>query len=891
MSLPVGTKLGPYEITAPIGAGGLGEVYRARDARLGRDVAIKVLTAHLSANPEVRARFEREARTISQLNHPHLCTLHDVGAREGIDFLVMELVEGESLAARLEKGPLPVPETLRIGTQIADALDAAHRHGIIHRDLKPGNVMLTKSGAKLMDFGLARSTPLATVAGVLTQSPTVSRPLTAEGTIVGTFQYMAPEQLEGKEADARTDLWALGCVLYEAATGKRAFEGTSQASLIAAIMEHEPRPLRDLQPLSPPALEHLVKRCLAKDPGERWQSARDVALELAWIAETGSQAAIPGPQAAGRRKRERLAWGGVVTVMAVAIVALAAVVALQSMRPRPAPAPARMTILAPEGAAIQTDGPPPAMSPDGRKLVFSALDSSGTRRLWIRPLDSSSAQPLPGTDGVTYAFWSPDGRFVAFFAEGKLRKIPAAGGPPETICDAPDARGGTWSKDGVIVFAPQAIGPLVRVSPEGGEVMTVVTPDPARGETGLRFPQFLPDGRHFLYVSLPRKQGQFDIYVGDVDSKETRRTLTAGSSPVYAEPGYLLFERTGRLVAQQFDPAALRTTGRVIPLADAPPPASNEADPLLAATKDVLVFLAATIPNTQLTWLDRTGNKLGAIPLPPGRYETLSLSPDDRTVATVKLTTPGGGDLWTVDLERGVASRLTFDGKVEASHCAWSPDGSRIAFDSDPSGHYDIYQVPASGTGRPELLLQSSFHKYAGAWSPDGKLLLYGQLGEGTGYDLWLLPLQGKGRPDPYLRSPFYEMGGYISPDGRWLAYVSNETGSYEFYVSSFPVPGEKIRVSTSGGTGGQWSRNGRELVLWNGPDIVRVAGPVLSLEVQTTPSFKAGTPRELFTLRQTMPGFVATADLQRFLAAMPVEETAPPSIAVILNWQAALER
>jgi Tol biopolymer transport system component len=885
--LAPGTSLGPYKILAPLGAGGMGEVYRAHDSRLGRDVAIKVLSPHLAATLEVRARFEREARTISQHNHPHICTLYDVGHQDGTDYLVMELLEGETLAHRLEKGPLPVAEVLSLGTQIADALDRAHRAGVVHRDLKPGNVMLTKAGAKLMDFGLARSHASAPVAGALTESPTVSRPLTAEGTIVGTFQYMAPEQLEGKEADARSDIWALGCVLYEVATGKRAFEGASQASLIVAIMKDEPRSISELAPLSPPALERAVKRCLMKDPDDRWQSARDVMHELQWIAAAGSQAGVPAPIAVRRRHRERLAWGAVVAVMAVALVAVAA---QQWVRRPLALGLARLTITVPAGGPIPVDNP--AISPDGRRLVFIARDSSGTQRLWIRPLDSSSAQPLAGAEGGWFPFWSPDSRFIAFFANGKLRKIPAAGGPAETICDAPDARGGSWSKDDVIVFAPLAVGPLMRVSADGGEVVTVARPDSARGETALRFPCFLPDGRHFLYVSLPGKPGQLDVYAGALDSKETRRVMSAVSAPVYAEPGYLLFERDGRLVAQRFDGSRMRSTGRVIALEDAPPPSGNTGAPIVCPpSKSVLVVVGAKTPDTQLAWFDRSGRRTGTVPLPSGRYELPTLSPDGRWAAVTRVYSGTRGDLWMVDLQRGIATPATSDGSGGGGG-VWAPDGSRFACACNPSGPYDIYQVRAGGAGRPEPLYQSSvIFKAPAAWSPDGRYLVLTQYGEATDWDLWLLPLEGQRRPVPYLCTPFNDgVQADISSDGRWLAYASNESGRSQIYVRSFPEPGERYQVSTTGGTAAQWSRDGRELLIWTGGEPGNPVSPVLSVDVQTTPSFKAGTPHVLFP-RPDVPGIAVSRDLKSFLAAVPAEGAPAPSITVILNWQEALKR
>jgi Tol biopolymer transport system component len=899
MTLSSGTTLGPYQIVGSLGAGGMGEVYRAHDPRLGRDVAMKVLSPWLAATPEARARFEREARTISQLNHPHICTLFDVGREGDTDFLVMELLEGETLAHRLEKGPLPVAELLSLGAQIADALDRAHRAGVVHRDLKPANVMLTKGGAKLMDFGLARAAPapdgrgLTVVPGDLSESPTVSRPLTREGTLVGTFQYMAPEQLEGKEADARSDIWALGCVLYEMATGKLAFEGTSQASLVAAIMEHEPPAITVLKPLTPPTLEHLVNRCLAKAPADRWQSTRDVMLELRWIAgqvsQGDSRAGALAPAAMRGRRRERLAW----TILAAALaVALVGVSALHWARHLHAPELVRLTVTAPAGQTIRADNPSAAISPDGRTLVFGVFDAAGTRRLWIRRLDTSSAQPLAVTENADFPFWSPDGRFIAFFAGNKLRKVPAAGGPPETICEAPDARGGSWSTGGNIVFAPLATGPLARVSSDGGEVVTIVRPDSTRGETGLRWPCILPDGRHFLYVSIPEKQGQFDVYLGDLRTGKTQRVMTAASAPVYAEPGYLFFERDRRLVAQRFDLSRMRPTGRVIALDDAPPFATNTGAPILfPPSTDALVLIGAKTPDSQLTWLDRTGRRTGTVPLPPGHYEFPRLSPDDHWATVLKLYSAERGDLWIVDLQRAVATPATFDSSA-ISEGRWAPGGSCVAYCCKRSGRQDIYQMHANGKAPPELLVRASV-MFASpmTWSPDGKYFLYGQLGRTTLWDLWLLPLNGERKPVPYLCTPYNEYGADISPDGHWLAYASEETGRSEVYVASFPEPGEKYRISTSGGTGAQWSGDGKELLIWAGGD---QSGPVVSLfsvDVQTTPTFKCGTPRLLFTqFPDVLPFTAATRDLQRFLAAVPVEGTTPPSITVLLNWQVALK-
>jgi Tol biopolymer transport system component len=924
MPIGPGVRLGPYEIVTLLGAGGMGEVYRARDTRLDRTVAIKILPPEFAGDPDRRARFEREARAISQLNHPHICSLFDIGEavptgpqspaqpglRRGesapspssVNYLVMEHLEGETLAARLDRAPLPLAEALRIGGEIASALDSAHRHGIVHRDLKPANVMLVKGAArsgaaqaKLMDFGLARPVALVGQTGATTESQTVRRPLTAEGMIVGTLQYMAPEQLEGKESDARTDLWALGCVLYEMATGKRAFAGTSQASLIAAILQHDPPPITATQPLSPPALDRVVRQCLEKDPEDRWQSARDVSSELGWIAGSTSGAL---PVIVGGRSRSRKHLVGEViaaVALAFAFFAVGFLLAGRLTVHRPADqALIRFVVTAPAGLTVQTDGTAAAISPDGRRLAFVAVDSTGVPRLWIRALDTFPAQAFPGTDNAFFPFWSPDSRFVAFWSDGKLRKVPAGGGAAEVICDASDFRGGTWNKDGVIVFAPQIAGPLLRVSASGGETVEVARPDSARGETALRWPGFLPDGRHFLYVSLPARNGSYDVYVGALGSTESRRLMTAGSAPVYAEPGYLLFASGDRLVARQFDAERLQLMGDVVPIGDVAPYAVSEGAYLLSASVNgVLAHVSTTPPDTQLVWLDRAGRTLDAVALPAASYARPFLSPDDRRAIVAKSSSPRSADLWLVDLERPVASPLTFDGSAASSARGdslvfWSPDGGRVTYQC---GGYDICEVPTTGAGLPEPLIQQSgvFHDPSG-FSPDGRYVVFSRLDEGKAYDLYLLPLQGDRKPVRYLHTPFNAVAAAVSPDGHWLAYASDETGRSEVYVRSFPEPGEKYPISMAGGGRAQWSKDGRELLIYTGSDLSHTVGPVYAVDVQTTPTFKAKTPRLLFTPRRDVLGLAATSDLQRFLAAVPVEGASPASITVVLNWQAALK-
>jgi Tol biopolymer transport system component len=860
----------------------MGEVYRARDTRLDRVVAVKVLPSDLAATPELRARFEREARAVSSLNHPHICVLHDVGHQDGVDFLVMELLEGETLASRLARGPLSTPDLLRFGIEVADALDRAHRGGIIHRDLKPGNIMLTRSGAKLLDFGLARAASLGGGPGGLSQSPTVARALTEAGTIVGTFQYMAPEQLEGKEADPRTDVFALGAVLYEMATGRAAFEGKSQASLISAIMSLEPPPIGASAPMSPPALDQLVRGCLAKDPEERIQTAHDVRLQLQWIRDAGSAMGVPAPVAARRRGRERLAWA----VASIAVAGLGAA-AVPRLVQRPVERRLmRFAVTAPDNATLPLDPAFSAISPDGHRLSYVAADSSGTLHIWVRPLESLTAQRLEGTENAQRPFWSPDSRSIGFDADGKLKKVSVAGGASEVLCDAPDARGGSWSQDGTILFAPVAAGPLMRVSAEGGEPVEMLRPDSTRHETALRWPRFLPDGKHFLFISLPPHQGNYDVYLGSLGSGEPKRLFAAATAPVYAEPGYLVFVRNARLMAQRFDRRRLALMGSAVSLGEAPPLSISAGAPAASASDNgILAHPAAGFPNTELAWFDRAGKRLGTVPLPPGRYEGLSISPDGQRAIVERRSSPSATDLWMVELARGLATRFTF-GSSLVNNAVWSPDGSRIAFGGSRAGPRDIYEKPANGAGEEKALYQSSIpFKNLSQWSPDGKHLVFDQPDAATGWDVWLLPADGDRTPTPLVRSPFNETGGQFSPDGRWIAYFSDESGKQECYVQSFPGLGSKYQVSTSGGFGSQWSKDGKELF------ILSLDGTVQLADVQTAPSFSASTPRSLFKARQDLAGFALTPDLQRFLLTVPVGQAAPSSITLEVNWAAALKR
>ncbi len=889
MALAAGSRLGPYEILSPLGAGGMGEVYRARDTRLERTVAVKVLPAAMSSSPEVRQRFEREAKTISQLSHPHICALYDVGREGETEYLVMELLEGETLTDRLAKGALPLEQTLRYGQEIAGALDKAHRQGIVHRDLKPGNVMLTKSGVKLLDFGLAKGFELPKEKGSLTSLPT-QQGLTQEGTILGTFQYMAPEQLEGKEADARTDIFAFGATLYEMATGKKAFTGTTQASLIGAILHTEPEPISAEQPASPPALDRVVKTCLARDPEERWQSAADIRRELQWISEA-SAASLAAPMAVGptRRNLERLAW----VLMGASLLAALAIAFVHFRESPLEPRPIRFSVFPPEQT---THGggpaaPQAALSPDGRYLAFVATTLDRTSQLWVRPLDSLAAQKLAGTEDASFPFWSPDSRFLGFFTPGKLKKIDAFGGPPQALCDAPEGNGGTWNRDGVIVFAPNRVGALARVSATGGVPADVTALDRSRQETGHLWPQFLPDGRHFLYLALSGRRENRGIYVHSLASKEAGLVLRTEVRATYTPPGYLLFVQQGTLMAQRFDSNRLQLSGEPARVAEqvAYNP-GNGRTTLSASENGVIAYRtgsAGGVPMSELVWFDRGGKRIGSAG-GPGLYVRPRLSPDEKLIAVQRRDPQTGtDDIWLVDLARSTVSRLTFDSSNQ-THPTWSPDGSRIAFASDQDGMSNLYQKLSNGAGGEELLLSSDTSKFVTDWSPDGRFIVYEDQGRGTGTDLWVLPLSGDRKPTPFLRTEFNESQGQFSPDGRWMAYSSNESGRVEVYVQAFPASGGKWQISTAGGSYPRWRRDGKEL-------FYRAADrKLMAVEVQTASTLQAGQPRALFELRVSevpVIPYTVSADGQRFLVDTPTEESNAAPITVVLNWFTELKK
>jgi serine/threonine protein kinase len=890
MQLSPGTRLGPHEIIAPLGAGGMGEVYRARDTRLGREVAIKVLPQHLSASPEVRARFEREARTVSGLNHPHICTLFDVGREGNTDYLVMELIEGETLADRLAKGALPTPEVLRIGGEIADALDKAHRAGIVHRDLKPGNIMLTRSGAKLMDFGLARATGLASHAGsgasiaTMTQSPTVAQPLTAEGSIVGTFQYMSPEQLEGKEADERSDLWALGCVLYEMATGKRAFDGKSQASLITSIMGSEPAPISQVAPMAPPALDRVVRACLAKDPADRLQSAHDVKLQLAWIVEGGSQAGVPKPVATRRRSRERLAW----SIAAVAVIAAAAMVVLSKSPASHAP-PVHAALQPPKRVLFSssTDKPLPlAISPDGTTMAFCARDGEGPDRLWVRSLGTDDARPLAGTDGAEGPFFSPDGRSLGFFAGGVLKRIDVAGGPVIPLVAGVDPRGGTWNRDGLILFTRNSAGPVVRVAADGGPVTDATVLDSTLAESTHRYPHFLPDSRHFLYLARKAGAGKGEnptIYVGEIDSNERKPVLEVASNVIYAS-GHLLYVRGTVLVAQRFDLGSFEVTGPAVPLVDDARMDERFSRGVFAASSNgVLICMTGSgQTRTQLRWLDRAGRALSDVG-EPADYTyggTPQISPDGRRVAIpIANLDRGVSDVWLVELETGRRRKLTVD-TADHPGVQWLPDGKSVAMTTNEGVSGGIDVVSIDGTRSRRVVSGGAFNWPFSCWA--GNLLYSPETERGfQENDIYVTSLTEQREPQPFAVAKAFENLAQFSPNGKLVAYASDETGRQEVFVAAFPQPGGRWQVSQRGGSQPRWNRNGREIFYMDPENYL------VSVDVETASGFETGATRKLFQFHGTGNSwsYDISVDGTRFLVTVPLEEDLASPVTLITDW------
>ncbi len=876
----------------------MGEVFRALDTRLERTVAIKILPPQLSNDLARKQRFEREAKTISSLNHPHICVLYDVGHQDGTDYLVMECLEGETLAKRLEKGPIPLEQVLKFGAQIADALDKAHRSGVVHRDLKPGNIMLTPTGAKLLDFGLAKPVVALTTGATLTAAATPTTPVTQEGTILGTFQYMSPEQIEGKELDGRSDIFSLGAVLYEMLTGQRAFQGKSQLSVASAILEKEPPPISTVKPLTTPSLDHALRRCLAKDPEERWQTARDIAIELKWIADSGPSSGSAGPLVNRASSRERILAIAFVLAAGAAI----ALGVLYAKRPATNTRVTRTYVKSEEGSGFIFSGDQKgfAISPDGLNLAYVASTPTPDAKsaLWIRPMDSLHARLLPGTEAAGFPFWSPDGRYSGFFAGGKLKKIDSQGGPPLIICDAPDGRGGSWNQQGDIVFTPTVNSPIYRVSASGGPITRLTMQDPSKNETTHRWPWFLPDGRHFIFLAgstfTPRESATNSILMGSLDSKETKPLFHTHYQAVYAS-GHMLFLRQSSLMAQSFDAKRFEFTGEAVPIAEQVREDSSIAHAWFSPSANgLLLYAEGAAKNRQLVWFDRNGKQIEAVP-GEDAYAGISLSPDGKKLAYYLDGT--GFDVWGFDIARGVKIPLTFGASSGQGNLypVWSPDGKYVAYTSYRNGTYALYQKPADGSGGETLLLEGIDHfRVPTSWSMDGKLLVYhegvsgGTYANGVpgGWSIWVLPLFGGHKAYPFIQSTFSAREASFSPDGKWLAYCSNESGEYRVYVVPFPGPGGKWQVSLGDGRGPLWRRDGKEIFYLSADN------KLMAVNVEASGgSFAAAGARVLFDSHSygVFGRYDASADGQRFVVVY--EGNRPSStLTSVANWTADLK-
>ena len=872
MPLNVGSKLGPYEILSSIGAGGMGEVYRARDLRLDRTVAVKVLPAHLADRPDLRQRLEREARAVSQLSHPHICHLFDVGHQDGTDFLVMEYLEGEALDQRLRRGALPLDAVLRYGIEIADALESAHRRGLVHRDLKPGNIIITKSGAKLLDFGLARtiSDPRPDDISSLMTEASPNRPLTADGALIGTVQYMAPEQLEGAQADRRSDIFALGMVLYEMTTGKAAFSGKTRASLIAAILTSEPPPIAQLQPVSPPQLERVIRQCLLKDPDQRWQSAHDVKVELQWLRE-----ADPADSAHNRPQRMWL-W----PVAAFLLAVLGFFVGLRLHTSAPARTPVyRAALVPPRGHSYDSDGF--ALSPDGTRFAFTATSADGVTTLWVRSLAEDSSQEFSGTQGAAGPFWSPDNRFVAFFADGKLKKLDVATGAVQNICVSIFGRGGTWNSEDTIVFAPHVGSLLLRVNASGGEPAPVTKAAGGSGESH-RWPLFLPDGRHFIYF-VDWSEGRDGLYIGSIDGGEPKLLSHDIRGNVQFSAGHLLYVRDGTLFAQPFDTKNLRFSGDAIPVVtqDIEQDIGFGNSGFSASATGSLVYQSRRSYSSQLVWFDRTGKELQTLG-PQAAYEP-RLSPDERRLAiSLDAGNTGHPRVHVLDLVRDTVTALTADVEIDGTP-VWSPDGSRIAYTYNAGGTSSIRVRSSDGSGDSEVI-DSGPRMIMNDWSRDGRYLLYMKFSKGLPA-IWAYDFQQKKAKSTSAAIPGAE--AQVSPDGRWIAYTTGTRFGPEVFVQPFPGPGPRVQISNARGSQSRWRADGKELYY------VGAQKRLMAVSVQASGNtFQAGRPVELFqtrmsSTRYSMFQYDVSHDGKRFLVnSLPREDAAAPMI-LLTDWTA----
>ena len=899
MTLAVGTRLGPYEILAPIGAGGMGEVYKARDTRLDRTVAVKVLPQHRSS-PEVRQRFEREARTISQLSHPHICALYDVGREGETEYLVMEYLEGEPLSDRLASGPLPLEQTLRYGVEIADALEKAHRQGIVHRDLKPANVMLTKAGVKLLDFGLAKAMapmkPLSELSALTTVTGKADN-LTQEGTVLGTLPYMAPEQVEGRRRTAAPTSLRSGRRSTRWRRGRRRFPGPPEPSLISAILRDEPKPVSQILPMSPPALDRIIATCLAKDPDHRWQSAADVGLQLAWIARGGTDQ----PTATARSLSSSPRW--LLGLAAAGVLAAAVLMALYALRrpsSPPAAPPIRFSVRAPMGTRFTWTIQHHlfAVSPDGRRLVFVARSADGRDFLWVRSLAEPSASMLPGTEGAAAPFWSPDSGSIGYFADRKLKKIDLSGGPPVTLCDAlGGSPSGSWGSQHSILFAGLTEPFVSLVAEGGGAARVVLKADASQREKAVCWPNFLPDGRHFLYVGRSETQKQTYVRLASIEGGQTALLLTNCSRAQYVPrdpndsagkgPGYLLYARDGSLLAQPFDSRRLRLIGEPISAGQEIWQHALIGSGFVSASKNGVLATRGAASPARLAWIDRTGRETGSI-ASPGGFESVRLSSDSRRVVVNRVNPRTGlKDLLIGDLSRGVLTRLELDPDDDYAQPIWSPDGARIAFRvGSMKGAPALYWLAFRGSGSPEPILPPSGPQRAEDWSPDGRFILYFAARTEAGSGLWVVNTEGERKPRKILSETTDPAYAQFSPDGRWIAYCSPESGRSEVYLTSFPEPTERLRVSVSGGSRPRWKRDGSEIYFMSA-DNEMIATPVRRAE-----GVEIGQARPLFRIDPAgWSDYDVTPDGTRFLAVARIPVQDADAIAVTANWLSLLPR
>ncbi len=904
MTLASGTKLGPYEIQSLLGAGGMGEVYRARDTRLDRSVAVKVLASHLSSSPELKQRMEREGRAISSLNHPHICQLYDIGSQNGTDYLVMEFLEGETLAERLRKGAMPLPEVLKIGIAVAEALAVAHRSGIVHRDLKPGNIMLTQGGAKLMDFGLAKplgmqtaasgsgaagssAAPPSFTAAATLSGPSPLTPLTMAGSIIGTIQYMSPEQIEGKEADARSDIFAFGAVLYEMVAGKRPFSGKSQISLASSILESDPASVSTVKPQTPPTFEHVIITCLQKNPEERYQSATDIKLELQWIATDKSASAPAVPLQQPQRSKLRAHMLRAISIISALILgAIAGAFLLQ----RTVLAPSIRTVInPPEKARVDLTGDnagPPVLSPDGSAIAFAASGADGKTTIWVRPTNSLEARQLPETDGAIFPFWSFDSRSVAFFAEGKLKAVDLSGGSAQIIADAPFGRGGAWGADGIIIYSPATQDRLYRVSANGGAPTPLTTLD-ASQHSSHRWPSFLPDGKHFLYLAINHQVPANDaIYFASVDGSVNKPLFRSQSNAIYAD-GYILFARNEQLLAQAFNASTGAVSGEPQPLARGVINDSVTWHMDASASSDgLLIYGTGGSGSVDLLWMDRATRQLSVISANLGNLKAASVSPQGDRVALEIIN--GTSDIWVFDLARGTRTRLTFD--TSGNHGPqWSPDGKWIVYNSGRNGRSQIFRKPSDGSGAEEELLADDQIVMPSDWSHDGKYIFYQRGVPGT-QDIWALPLEGDRKP--FLVVPTTPKTlrtlAKLSPNGRWLAYTSNESGSIENYVVAFGNNGGrgKWQVSVNGGLDPSWSHDGSELYY------VDTANSIYAVPVkEVAGALQFGAPQTLVSSWSTPNPFYQISPDGKKILLYRVSQQVSDSITVVTNFTAGLKK